>query len=256
MRLIYVFLFLCFLSLQGWSQQVDTFIQGTVEDASNDLILENVHVVNLTQVKGVITDTKGKFEIIAKANDTLYFSYIGYKPLKVRVTNDWIKYSNVRVKLTQLGIALEEVQVQQIPLTGYVEIDIKNIPVNNNYRYKIAGLPNTGYEAGGGGLSAINNALGTVLSPANLIYKTFGKKPREMRKLRKMKEDDEIRSLLETKFDRETLAALIQVERVDIDEILRQCNYSDDFIQTANDLQILDAISGCYEEYRVLSKNK
>ena len=69
-----------------------------------------------------------------------------------------------------------------------------------------------------------------------------------------MKEDDEIRNLLAKKFNRETLTALLQVTRVDIDEILRNCNYSESFIKSANDLQILDAISGCYEEYRVLKK--
>ena len=50
--------------------------------------------------------------------------------------------------------------------------------------------------------------------------------------------------------------AVLQLERVDIDEILNNCNYSESFIKTANDLQILDAISECYEEYRVLNREK
>jgi hypothetical protein len=50
------------------------------------------------------------------------------------------------------------------------------------------------------------------------------------------------------------LVELLQIEKIDIDEILRNCNFSDSFIQTANDLQILDAISGCYEEYKVLNR--
>ena len=77
-----------------------------------------------------------------------------------------------------------------------------------------------------------------------------------MRKLRKMKQDDEIRNQLAQRFDREMLTVLLQVPRVDLDEIVRQCDYSKDFINTANDLQILDAISECYEEYRVLSRKK
>jgi hypothetical protein len=40
----------------------------------------------------------------------------------------------------------------------------------------------------------------------------------------------------------------------EIPEILQRCNYSDSFIKTANDLQIMDAISGCYEEYKILKK--
>ena len=84
----------------------------------------------------------------------------------------------------------------------------------------------------------------------------FGKNPNEMRKLKKMKEDDEIRNLLASRFDREMLMVLLQVDKVDLDEIVSQCNYSKGFIQTANDLQILDAISECYEEYKVLNRSR
>lgn len=75
-----------------------------------------------------------------------------------------------------------------------------------------------------------------------------------MKKLRQMKDDAEIRTLLQSKFDRQTLAAVLQINEVDIEDILARCNYSKDFIRSANDLQILDAISGCYEEYKVLKR--
>ena len=67
-----------------------------------------------------------------------------------------------------------------------------------------------------------------------------------------MRGDYEIKNLLASKFDRQILTQLIKIERVDIDEILRNCNYSDTFIKQGNDLQILEAISNCYDEYRVL----
>ena len=71
-----------------------------------------------------------------------------------------------------------------------------------------------------------------------------------------MKQDDEIRNLLATRFDREMLMVLLQVDRIDLDEIVSQCNYSKSFIQTANDLQILDAISECYEEFKILNRSR
>ncbi|MDX1271838.1 MAG: carboxypeptidase-like regulatory domain-containing protein, partial [Bizionia paragorgiae] len=58
-----------------------------------------------------------------------------------------------------------------------------------------------------------------------------------------------------SRFDREMLMVLLQVNKIDLDEIITQCNYSKAFIQTANDLQILDAISECYEEFKVLNRN-
>ena len=158
--------------------------------------------------------------------------------------------------MTELALALEEVVVKRLQLTGYLELDIAQVPIQKNYRYSISGLPTAGYEAGNNAPSAISKVLGAIFNPADFLYRMFGKKGKEMRKLRKMKQDDEIRNQLASRFDREMLTVLLQVDKVDLDEIVRQCDYSRDFINTANDLQILDAISQCYEEYRVLSRKK
>ncbi len=87
-----------------------------------------------------------------------------------------------------------------------------------------------------------------------MLYNFFGNNPKELKKLKEMKKDDTVRNLLESKFDRETIAVLLGVDVKEIAEILQRCNYSEAFIQSANDLQIMDAISGCYEEYKILKK--
>ncbi|HLV92065.1 MAG TPA: carboxypeptidase-like regulatory domain-containing protein [Aequorivita sp.] len=243
------------ISVASIAQEDESIIKGIVMNDANDVALENVNIVNLNQVIGSISNEKGEFAIRAAVNDTLYFSYLGFKSLRVRVTNDWLRFGEIKIKMTELGIALEEVVVKPVQLTGYVEIDAKLIPVYDNYRYRIAGL-NSGYEGGSSQPGAVGKVLSSIFNPADFLYNVFGKKPREMRKLRKMKDDDEIRNLLQSKFDRETLMMVLQLERVDIDEILNKCSYSSDFIRTANDLQILDAISNCYEEYRVLNRQK
>ncbi|SHI76204.1 CarboxypepD_reg-like domain-containing protein [Mesonia phycicola] len=244
-------------SFLGISQQTDStvYVNGRVLNAANDLPIEDVNIVNLNEVIGTVTNSKGEFKIKAAINDTLFFSYLGYKSIEVRVTNDWKKFGEVKIKMTEIGIALEEVTIKPLKLTGYLEIDAKNIPIYENHRYSISGL-NYGYEAGASQPGAFTRTMESIFNPVDFLYNIFGKKPQQMKKLRKMKEDDEIRNLLAKKFNRETLTALLQVTRVDIDEILQNCNYSESFIKSANDLQILDAISGCYEEYRVLKKRK
>jgi len=236
-----------------YAQDVD-IVAGTVMNAANDKPIENVHIVNLNQVKGSTTGEEGQFKLQATVNDTLYFSYLGFRSIRVRVTNDWLKFGNVKVKMTELGFDLEEVTVNSNNLTGYLEIDAKNIPIYDNYRYSISGL-NSGYEGGDKSPSALGKALRSLSNPADLVNNIFGARPRQMRKLREMKKDEEIKDLLRNKFDRETLMALLQVNRAEIDEILNNCNYSEDFMRTANDLQILNAINGCYEEYKVLRDN-
>jgi hypothetical protein len=181
---------------------------------------------------------------------------LGYKSIKVRVTNDWVNFGNqTTIKLTELAFALEEVVINKLKLTGYLEIDIKQIPKQKNVRYSISGL-NSGYESSPRTPSMVTKVLGAIFNPADFLHNVFGKKPREMRKLRKMKQQDEIRNILSSRFDREMLTALLKVDKIDLDLLISECNYSDDFIKTANDLQILDAISECYEQYKILSRER
>ncbi|MEO1009897.1 MAG: carboxypeptidase-like regulatory domain-containing protein [Bacteroidota bacterium] len=249
-----------FFGLMGYAQEdVEELEEGKVSalvlNAQTGEPMESVHVVNLNQVIGTITNEKGIFSITAAVNDTLYFSFLGFKPQKVRVTNDMFRFKDTKISLTELAYALEEVIVRPYQLTGYLEIDVKNLPVNTAYQYSISGL-SVSYEAGKKSPSAVTKVLGAIMNPADLLRNLFGKQPNQMRKLRKVKEDDEIRNLLASKFDREILQELLHLEKVDIEDILNNCNYSKSFIATANDLQILDAISSCYEEFKVLNRKK
>ena len=255
MRQLLLIILLFVLPQQLVAQQKE-LVRAKIVDASDDKPMENVNIVNLNQVFGTATNQEGAFEIQAKVNDTLHLSFLGYKSIKVRVTNDWVNFGNqTTIKLTELAFALEEVVINKLKLTGYLEIDIKQIPIQKNVRYSISGL-NSGYESSPRTPSMVTKVLGAIFNPADFLHNVFGKKPREMRKLRKMKQQDEIRNILSSRFDREMLTALLKVDKIDLDLLISECNYSDDFIKTANDLQILDAISECYEEYKILSRER
>lgn len=242
------------ISLMGWSQETELeTITGVVINAANDKPLENVNIVNINTVKGSTTNKEGEFQLKASINDTLYLSYLGYRSIQVKITEDWVKFGDVKIKMTESAIALQEVKLQEIQLTGYLEIDAKNIPIYDNYRYSISGL-NYAYEGGSYQRSAISKVLQSISNPADLLYKTFSRKDQQMRRLRQMKANESIKEILQDKFDRETLSAVLQISKDDIDQVLDRCNYSSDFISSANDLQVLDAISSCYEEYRAINR--
>lgn len=251
-----LFLFICLFltTILGWSQDDELeVISGIVMNAANDKPLENVNIVNINTVKGSTTNAEGEFKIKARISDTLYLSYLGFRSIQVKITDDWVKFGDVKIKMTESAIALEEVKLQEVQLTGYLEIDAKNIPIYDNYRYSISGL-DYAYEGGNYQSSAISKVLQSISNPADLLYKTFSKKDQQMRRLRKMKMNESIKEILEDKFDRETLSAVLQISKDDIDQVLDRCNYSRDFITSANDLQVLDAISSCYEEYRAINR--
>jgi hypothetical protein len=252
----YLFLPLLFLlsfSAHAQDNSIAQKVTGTIINDNTMLPIANVNVINVNKVKGVVTDIKGFFELDVSVSDTLHISLLGYQSLRVRVTNDWLKNGTAKLLLTEKAIALEEVIVKKYDLTGYLEIDSKLIPDKDNYRYSISGLPQ-GYETGSSSPGAFSRVLGSIFNPADMLYNFFGNKSNELKKLKKMKKDDTVRHLLESKFDRETLGVLLGVDKKEIAEILTRCNYSEEFIKTANDLQIMDAISECYEQYKVLSK--
>ena len=249
-NLLFAALFLMAATVIG-----QTKISGTIVDETNEG-LPGASVVIKGTTNGTETDFNGKFMLTASTESgTIVVSYLGFKTIKVRVTNDMMTFQNTKIALTELAYALEEVVLKPYQLTGYLEIDIRKLPVNTAFQYSISGL-NVSYEAGNKRPSSVSKVLGAILNPADLLRNLFGKKPKKMRKLRQMKEDNNIKDLLASKFDRETLTALLQIEEADIQDILSNCNYSKSFIKTANDLQILDAISGCYEEYKVLNRQK
>jgi hypothetical protein len=248
---LYLFLFSIYGMMVMGQEQIQ-YLNGIVENDATGFPMESVHVLNLNMVEGTTTDKKGNFEIHAQVNDTLYFSYLGYKSLKVAVTQDMIKFGNSKFQITQLAYALEEIILRPYQLTGYLDIDVRNVPINSAGRYRILGLPSAGYEGGNRNPNAISKTFAALFNPADFLHNLFGKKGVQMQKLKKMRESDELKNLLASKFDREIITQLLNLDRLDLDEILRKCNYSNAFIKESNDLQILEAISGCYEEYRVL----
>jgi CarboxypepD_reg-like domain len=254
MKYFVVFFFLL-LSATIVAQDIEPSqkVTGIIVNDNTNLPLTGVNIININKVRGATSDSNGYFEINVQLNDTLHFTILGFQSLRVRVTNDWLKNKATRIHLTEKAIALEEVIIRPFNLTGYLEIDTKLIPTKENYRYSISGLTQ-GYEAGEYSPNAFGRVLGSIFNPADMLYNFFGNKPKELKKLKEMKKDDTVRTLLESKFDRETIAVLLGVDVKEISEILQRCNYSESFIQTANDLQIMDAISGCYEEYKILKK--
>jgi hypothetical protein len=75
-----------------------------------------------------------------------------------------------------------------------------------------------------------------------------------MKRIQQMKENKEIREVLQDKYDRETLAAVLQLNKATIEEILKSCNFSRKFVEEANDLQVLDAMGSCYQDYKAIKR--
>ena len=251
-HLLVLSLIFCVSLAYSQDRKTDTIV-GKVVNAANDQALQGANIIDINSVKGTTTAKDGSFKLKAQLNDTLFFSYLGFRNMQVKVTKDWLKYGDVKIKMTEKAIALEEVTVRNVKLTGYLEIDAKNIPIYDTYRYQISGL-DYGYEAGNKDKSSFAETVQSITNPADLLYNIFGKRPQQMKRIQKMKENKEIREVLQDKYDRETLAAVLQLNKATVEEILKSCNFSRKFVEQANDLQILDAMGSCYQDYKAIKR--
>lgn len=229
-------------------EQEETYFKGNVFNRQTSLPMENVNVVNLNKIKGAITNIRGDFSIKASVNDTIHLSFLGFKSIKVKITSDMIKYPGTRIGMTELAYALEEVIITPYQLTGYLEIDAKHMPVNDAVQYHIAGLNKT-YEA-----VAKNNPSSAGVDIFGKVFGLFSKKTKEMKKLKKLREETAMRELLNTKFDREMISEILNVDKAQLYDILKNCGLSQSFIEQANDFQIIEAITSCYDEANVTRK--
>jgi hypothetical protein len=254
--------FICF-SVKGFSQEpkaTDTtrfippvLLKGQVIDNLTKQPLRGTNLFNLNSVVGSVADDNGDFYISTSVNDTIYISYVGYQSIKLKITNDLLKGNELVIELHEKTEQFDEVVVKSHKLVGVLVIDAKSVPVDKYSRIHINGISQT-YEVGSIQRKSYNSAVDAMFQPINLMYDRFGKDPKQLRKMKKLRDDDNIRQMLETKFNRELMMEYLNIDSQELNDLLNECNYSDYFIKQASDLQLIEAVLLCYENYKAIKK--
>ncbi|AUC84368.1 TonB-dependent receptor [Polaribacter sp. ALD11] len=250
---------LCLFASLSTFSQIDTLsikvLKGQIIHAENKSALSAAHVLNLNTVTGTITNDKGFFELPTKLNDTILVSYLGYSSIKLKITNDLLKGNELEIALYEKPEEIREVVIRSTKLIGVLEIDIKQVPKDRFTRIHINGLPQT-YEVGKPKSKSFSSPIAALFQPVDFLYNLFGKKPKQLKKLQKLKKEDDLRKMLAGKFDREVMMEYLDMDRQELSELLTDCNYSDYFIKKASDLQMIEAVLDCYENYKALKNGK
>src|SRR5690606_14646741 len=123
MRIYTVFIFLL-LTTTVFAQQT---VKGTVLSDQTYAPESDVSIINLNSLKVTKTNQDGTFEIPATLDDTLHISADGYKALKIKVTNDWLKGYEVKVYIKDLSTVLYELVINNVELTGFLDIDSNHL---------------------------------------------------------------------------------------------------------------------------------
>ena len=250
-----VLLFFIFVSVFAFAQDDSDdhiyTIKGRITNGETKAPMVSAHIINLNRVTATMTNSSGQYRIKVNENDTLYFSYVGFQSVKLRVTPETMKGNDLDIEMFELPIELGEVQIKPYQLIGVLEVDSKNVPINKYEHIKIAGLPQT-FETGAPLPHVYDTPLDAVFHPVDFLYEMFGSKPKQLRRLKQLRSEDQIRDILEEKANREVLMEYLKIDQDQLNSLLNYCHYSEYFIKNASDLQVIEAVLDCYENYKAV----
>ncbi|RLK02211.1 carboxypeptidase-like regulatory domain-containing protein [Tenacibaculum discolor] len=117
---------LLLITLGATAQKKRKFLYGVLNDEIG--AIPNAHIINLNTKQGTFSTDLGKFRILAKPNDTLQVSFVGYETKKVKVTSLHFGMEENEIKLIKVPFELDEVEVKKHNLIGSIAIDAKQTP--------------------------------------------------------------------------------------------------------------------------------
>jgi len=247
-------LLLLFSTLQAQDNATEkTYFRGTIIDSSTGQPMIGANIVNLTELKGDSTDDNGMFSLPAKVNDSIIVTFLGYKTANIMINKENLSHHQT-IYLLKAPLSLDEVIISSNKLTGRLPIDVYLIPIQEpiNIDPSIAAMFGSRKETR---LSKLNDVLKQIMNPVDLIYNIFSTRAKDMRRLKQIQKEEKVRQILASKFDREILSRLLKIDKKDVYLVLEMCDYSEQFIKEANDLQILEAILNCYSKYDMYIKD-
>ncbi|CAM1354791.1 carboxypeptidase-like regulatory domain-containing protein [Tenacibaculum insulae] len=128
--------------LKGYCQKNRKFLYATIKDKIGTVY--NAHVINFTTKQGTFTNESGEFRILAKENDSLQISFVGYKTKIITVKLNHFGMIKNTFKLVKIAYELDEINLKKNNLLGFLSSDSKNIKTKKEINAKTLKLPFAG----------------------------------------------------------------------------------------------------------------
>ncbi|MFO7657612.1 MAG: carboxypeptidase-like regulatory domain-containing protein [Bacteroidales bacterium] len=255
-RAIYLIFFIASACQSIFSQtvpKVPEYISGRVIDSEVYKGISFVHVLNESRHISALSDTSGRFTIMAGPKDTLVFSVMGYLG-KYIVLDENTLSNKFEVHLAPRYYEIAEVEVFgiisyskftekfrkiEIPET---EADILRnnlqsiaLDIGKEAKYYLAMKK----AAEGGNLMAV-----PILSPEE----------KQRIKLKEIVNKELIHYEIDKKFNRQVVADLTGLKDQELDEFILYCNFNQKFLQFGSQYEILVKVLEKFEQFKELKK--
>lgn len=210
-------------------------LKGLVVEAEESSAVPNSYIINSKTYAGTVSNGIGYFELQVAKGDTLVISNIGYQFKYVSIDEELIQ--NIKEEqlfvLEPRNFLLDEVSIYAITSNNPKSMPMNEprVPKNENVRLPKSVAP-------------------TMANPLDLLYYSFGKRPKQLAALRELQRADAYRQKLEEGNNREIIEQLTGIPKAEMEAFMFYCKYSDSEVRTLNDYQFLVSLLDCYEYYK------
>lgn len=219
-------------------------IKGQVWDLSGQKLV-GAHAYNSTRHYGTFTDIEGLFFLVMNPGDSLRITMVGYKPYRMRIPAA-LSADNYKLDVTLLAdtIMLKTAEIKPYPLT-YAELkrEFTRLKLPEAYIRERWMIPNINY-----GSKYTNPNGGGILLPGpfSLLYNTFSKEAKELRKMNKILEHDKLRDEFLKVIPRDMLAQRFGIKSDDqIDELMTRCGITLEFLRSRSGYDVINHVVWC-----------
>jgi hypothetical protein len=209
-------------------------LKGVIFDSDSLQPISAVHVVNKNQTIGTISNHRGAFAIDARVGDTIVFSNISFQYYYHYVTwADTAKY--LKILMITRDFMLDEVSIFTYELTTNAE---KPIKMGSPMIPRSQDIPDP------------QPMEASFASPVDLIYSLFSKREKQLRALQELRKQDAFREKLNQGNNHSILLQVTGLTSEELEQVLFYCRYSQTYIRSATDYELLMSLLLCFEEYQ------
>jgi len=218
-------IFILFLSISGIAQVV---VKGKITD-QNNMELPFTYVAGKKNSKGSVADQYGKYSIKLNSSDTLIFSCVGYELKKI-----FVDVKDSATQTINVNLIHKVVQLKPVIITGprtYEEIqeELKKI---KPYQYQVHGIS-------------------SISSPITYLYERFSRFGKSSRKVSELETEDIRRDAMKELLAHYISYDLIKLSASEFDDFISFCNFTDEFIITANEYDLVMAVKTKYKMFAI-----
>lgn len=212
--------------------QSSIVLEGYTYDADSKLFLPRLMIINQRTNLGLFAEVDGKYSVKILKTDTLIFSAEGYKFKKVCVADSVNKpLYKLDVKMEKLQYTLKEISVFANRSLNEIEKDIAKLDSTHAY--------------------ASFKDINSFESPITYLYMRFSKFGKSKIQVAEWENEDLKKQILKDLFRLYIKHDIIELSEDEFDAFIKYCNLSEEFIKSASQFELVMAIKGKYESFKL-----